>query len=126
MDAHQDLDAREARANDLYWDSEESVNDIAERLDLSKGTLYGLIRPRASGLDCPDCGTELEYPNRTAREKGFLTCPSCGLEEEEELLRGAAGVDGTGGGPASSSAALATVFLGAAAGMLLIGWLRRR
>jgi hypothetical protein len=27
------------------------------------------------------------FPNRTAREKGFLACSSCGMEEEETAVR---------------------------------------
>lgn len=75
------------RANELYWTSDESVNQIAEDLDLSKGALYDLVEPHASGLPCPRCGEEMEYPNRTARDKGFLTCPACDLEEDEEEVR---------------------------------------
>lgn len=131
MNARPHDDDRATRANDLYWDSEASVNDIAERLDLSKGTLYGMIRPRAVGLSCPECGDELEYANRTARDKGYVTCPSCGLEEEEELVRELSGDARTSstepdGVAASTSAVLATAFLGTAAGVLMIRWLRGR
>jgi len=75
------------RANALYWTSDESVNQIAEDLDLSKGALYDLVEPQASGLPCPRCGEEMEYPNRTARDKGFVTCPACELEEDGEDVR---------------------------------------
>jgi hypothetical protein len=70
------------RANALYWESERSVNQIADEMDLSKGMLYGLIRPLPAELPCPRCSTGLEYANRTARERGMLSCPSCGLEAE--------------------------------------------
>lgn len=79
-------DLRE-RANVLYWESEESVNQIADELDLSKGALYGLLEPLDSGLPCPRCSAGMEYPNRTARDKGFLACPECELEEDEEEVR---------------------------------------
>lgn len=132
MDANPDINPREARANVLYWESEESVNDIAEAMDLSKGTLYGMIHPRPAGITCPECANEMEYPNRTAREKGFVTCPECGLEEEEavvlEVLGESAGSNAarrsSGEGP--SGALLASVFLGAAAGIVITRWLRRR
>lgn len=131
MDTH-DADRQLAdRANARYWDSEASVNDIADELDLSKGSLYGLVRPRGSGLECPECGAELEYPNRTARDKGFLTCPGCGLEEEEEVIRGLAGelvpaASGSSGDDGRSSRALwGTALLGAAAGILIARWVRR-
>ena len=130
MDAHPDIDPREARANVLYWDSEESVNDIAESMDLSKGTLYGMIRPRPAGITCPECSNEMEHPNRTAREKGFVTCPECGLEEEEdvvlEVLGETAGTGHRSSREAPSGALLASVFLGAAAGIAITRWLRRR
>lgn len=69
--------------NRLYWESDRSVNQIASDLSVSKGTLYELVDPRPAGLPCPRCGEEMTYPNRTARERGFLDCPSCGFEEEE-------------------------------------------
>jgi len=82
-----DHDALFDEANRLYWESEESVNQIGEVLGLSKGVLYGLIAPLPSGLPCPKCGEEMVFPNRTAREKGFLACPECGMEEEEAAVQ---------------------------------------
>lgn len=124
------MDPLADRANTLYWDSDASVNDIADELDLSKGSLYGMIEPRGADLACPECGAELEYPNRTARDKGYVTCPACGLEEEEEVVRGLAGEEialvPTPEGEAAARRALwATALLGAAAGLLLARWLRR-
>jgi hypothetical protein len=75
------------RANALYWESEHSVNQIADKMDLSKGMLYGLIKPLPAELPCPTCSTGLEYANRTARERGLLSCPSCGLEGDEDEVR---------------------------------------
>lgn len=132
MDNGNDLDPREARANVLYWDSDASVNEIAEQLDLSKGTLYGMVRPRTAGIACPECGGDMEYPNRTAREKGFVTCAGCGFEEEESLVLEAAAQDLDAAGPgrgavrSPDAATLATAFLGAAAGLIVVRWLRRR
>lgn len=118
------------RANASYWDSGASVNDIAAELDLSKGSLYGMIRPRGSGLDCPECGEELEYPNRTAREKRFVTCSGCGLEEEEEVIRELAKNDDLSEPRRTTALSpqrtlVATILLGAAAGVALVRWLRR-
>jgi len=76
----------ESRANELYWDSDWSVNRIAEELDLSRGALYALIQPLATGIPCPDCEGELQYPNRTARERTLVTCAGCGLEESEAVV----------------------------------------
>lgn len=87
MDTDNAQDPRETRANELYWESDESVNHIADALDLSKGTLYGMIHPLAADLACPRCHAGMEYANRTARDRGLLTCPACGLEQEEVVVR---------------------------------------
>jgi len=143
-------DRRATRANDLYWRSDRSVNQIADELDVSKGTLYGLVRPLPTGLPCPECGAELEYPNRTARDRSLVACPECDLEEDEELVR-EAWRETAAGSPSGAvvvesrtsdgrravvtdapSARLgnaglaAALFLGAAAGLALVLWARRR
>ena len=134
----------ERKANELYWGSAWSVNQIADELDLSKGVLYGIIRPRPSGLACPTCGEEVVYPNRTAKERGLVACTSCGWGGEEleaDPTGGEAGVVlPLGGGPdeeeivmppirLSSSrqrVLLGGILLGAAAGLALVIWARRR
>lgn len=111
------------RANELYWGSDRSVNELAEDLDLSKGALYSLIRPLAAGLDCPECGGEMSYANRTARDRGYVTCGGCGLEEEETLVRiesGDTSVLPDSVGPMPDTRMLVgTALLGAAAGFVL-------
>jgi len=77
-----------ARANDLYWRSGAGVNQLARELDLSKGALYEIIAPLPAGLPCPGGDGEMSYPNRTARERGFVSCAACGFEDEEERVRG--------------------------------------
>jgi hypothetical protein len=121
------------RANELYWGSDESVNQIAERLDLSKSALYGRIGPLMSGCGCPVCGTEVEFANRTARDRDDLGCPACGWEGgesetvalDEEAETGARVPSWPTGGD-GRRALLGGVFLGAAAGLLLFGVTRRR
>lgn len=76
-----------ARANELYWHSEESVNQLARELDLSKGTLYEILAPLPAELPCPRDDCELSYPNRTARDRGFVSCATCGFEDEEDQVR---------------------------------------
>ena len=73
-----------AAANELYWGSEYSVNQIAEQLDLSKGALYGMIHPLPGGLGCPVCGEEVVSANRTARERGVLWCAQCEWKGDED------------------------------------------
>ena len=77
-----------ARANDLYWRSGAGVNQLARELDLSKGALYDIIAPLPSGIRCPHGDGEMSYTNRTARERGFVSCVACGFEDEEERVRG--------------------------------------
>lgn len=71
------------RANTLYWGSDQGVNSLAQDLELSKGALYDLIVPYPAGVSCPAGDGEMGYANRTARDRGFLTCPQCGLEDDE-------------------------------------------
>ncbi len=82
-----DHDALHQEANRLYWESDTSVNQIGEDLGLSKGALYNLIDPLPAGLPCPECGAEMIFFNRTARDKGFLACPECEMEEEEDVVQ---------------------------------------
>lgn len=147
------------QANELYWDSERSVNQIAEELDLSKGALYGVIEPEPSGLGCPLCGDEVVYPNRTAKDRDRLDCPTCdwdGAADETtgyddssyrsesgasdielpaptDALRGEEeAVDRSEGTPPrpvprpSATTIAGGALLGAAVGLALVMWARRR
>lgn len=119
------------KANRLYWDTDESVNGIAERLQLSKGRLYDMITSLAVEAECPRCGENLVYANRTARDHGVLTCESCGFEGSRSDVDG----DSTPGRhPASrlSGRALLTsdramvgaVLAGVAVGLMVGRWLK--
>ncbi len=65
------------QANELYWRSEQSVNQIAETMDLSKSGLYALIRPLSAERTCPECGEGLVFANRTAEHKAITSCLEC-------------------------------------------------
>ena len=65
------------QANELYWRSGQSVNQIADAMDLSKSGLYALIRPLPAERICPECGEGLVYPNRTTEHKGIASCLEC-------------------------------------------------
>jgi predicted RNA-binding Zn-ribbon protein involved in translation (DUF1610 family) len=137
-----DADRRaEAKANDLYWGSDLSVNQIAEEMELSKSVLYGLIRPRPTGLACPECAEELVHANRTARERSLVACSACGWEGKEDDADTVGG-EGSVTFPVSGEVAAAEAevptpagrsrtilggaLLGAAAGLALVLWARRR
>jgi len=83
-DTSQRVQEAAAAANELYWGSERSVNQIAEQLDLSKGALYGMIQPLPRGLGCPVCGEEVVSANRTAHERGVLSCAQCAWKGDED------------------------------------------
>jgi predicted RNA-binding Zn-ribbon protein involved in translation (DUF1610 family) len=134
---------REKRANELYWGSELSVNQIADEMDVSKGMLYELIHPQPAGTVCPVCDQELVYANRTARDRALLACPSCGWvgdADDAELGVGEASVVLPGGGededalpaavedddPGRARVILGGALLGAAVGLGLVLWSRRR
>ncbi len=57
-------EAAARKANKLYWGSDISVNQLAEKLDLSKGRLYGLLVPLPTGDSCPECGEEIASARR--------------------------------------------------------------
>ena len=76
-----------AQANDAYWNSDEGVNRLAKEFDLSKGALYDIIAALPAGLPCPQGDGELVYTNRTARERGFVSCATCGFADEASLVR---------------------------------------
>ena len=137
-------DPTRAEINRLYWGSDASVADIADRLGVSRRALYDGIEPRPAGAPCGECGSPLEFRNRTAAERGEGTCPACGGEERvaggneptepelagdpgiERMARSAAlspapprRVPQAASGPALGSALLAGLAAGAALGYVI-------
>lgn len=66
--------------NRLYWESDESVSDIGDRLDISRRALYDGIDPLPAGAPCPECGAGLGFRNRTSAENREAECAECGRE----------------------------------------------
>ncbi len=64
--------------NDVYWQGDESVAGLMERLGISRSTLYAAVEPLPVGSPCPRCGGELVFTNRSARAAGRATCAECG------------------------------------------------
>lgn len=134
------------QANEQYWNSDAGVNQLARDLELSKGALYEIIAPLPAGVPCPQGDGELAFTNRTARERGFVSCPACGLEDDRERVLARleeAAHDPTIAGPPTAHAAavadspaaptrsletllIVTALAGVAAGLILGGLLRRR
>ena len=125
------------QANDLYWGSDASVNRLADELDLSKGALYDIVRPLPAGIPCPKCDGEMGYPNRTARDRGFVTCGTCGFEDEEARVSEDLERDGFSPGlglsrkvgpvrPWTGGRMLGSALVGVAVGVVIAGIVRRR
>lgn len=124
--------------NRLYWGSDASVGEIAERLGVSRRVLYDSIEPRPANGACPDCGGTLGFRNRTAAERREAFCPDCGHEgrleesaapaadpEIERQERGATlaplpprAIPSSVSGPAVGGAMLVGLAVGAALGYL--------
>lgn len=106
MTATQLDDARQERANRLYWNSSETVDRIAGQLGMSRNALYSAVRPAPAGVECPDCDEELVFPNRTSRLAGRALClssgathavaglPPVGSRPDRERAPGASGYEG--------------------------------
>jgi hypothetical protein len=112
-----DLPAEQITANRRYWESEESVNGIADAMGISKGRLYDLLLPFDADLACRSCGGALGFPHRTARLRGEVTCDRCGFSaSRDDVVAGEAeggntampespgGSSSAGGEPAASRA----------------------
>lgn len=130
-------------ANRRYWETDESVNGIAEAMELSKGRLYDVLESLPVRARCPECGGTLAHEHRTARDRGVLTCQACGFEGGADELEGGTDLEPHpllgkgrprpspgGGGLASPSPGagdgfvVGALLVGVAAGLLLGRWLR--
>jgi hypothetical protein len=67
-------------ANRLYWQTDTSVADIAEKLSISRRALYEVVQPENTGVTCSACGGDLEFVNRSAKASGLGRCKQCGTD----------------------------------------------
>lgn len=70
------------QANTLYWTSDDTVDQVASQLGVSRNTLYSLVQPWPAGAPCPECGELLVFANRSSRDAGRTACEACGVERE--------------------------------------------
>jgi hypothetical protein len=82
-----DRDALAAEVSRLYWETELSVAEIADRLGISRRALYDALIPALAGARCPECGGELVYVNRSARLAEEAECRACRRSQSVALLR---------------------------------------
>lgn len=77
MTTAESTDALNERANALYWNSPDTVDQVSGQLGMTRNALYGAVRPLPAGASCPDCGDELVFPNRSTRASGRAMCLAC-------------------------------------------------
>lgn len=70
----------DGRLNDLYWSSQNTIDEILEEVGIGRNTLYASIDPFPAGLACPTCESVLVYRNRMNRAAGTLYCLTCEME----------------------------------------------
>lgn len=80
----EDRTAIAPEVNRLYWETDDSVADISNRLNVSRRALYDLVEPLPAGAECVACGGDLYFGNRSAKAAGIARCPNCGNEREVE------------------------------------------
>jgi hypothetical protein len=72
-----------SEANRLYWETELSVAEIAQQLELSRRALYDAVQPMTvADLLCEICGGPVVYENRSARTASRAVCLRCRDREE--------------------------------------------
>jgi hypothetical protein len=69
------------QVNRLYWTSNQTVDEITDRLGISRNSVYSSIRPTPAGHNCTECGERLVFTNRTNRAAGTATCTHCSTEQ---------------------------------------------
>lgn len=70
----------ETQLNELYWNTDRTVDEIVDEMGIGKNTLYASIDPLPTTAECPTCGGTLAFSNRTDRANSLGTCESCGTE----------------------------------------------
>ena len=73
-------DTTNERVNELYWESDRTVEEIVKELGVSRSALYSAVRPQDAATECPECGDAMVYTNRSNREAHTATCPGCATE----------------------------------------------
>lgn len=71
------IDDLHRQANDLYWNSADTVEEVAVRLGMSRNALYASVRPTPAPGACTTCGESLMFINRSNRTSGRATCSGC-------------------------------------------------
>ena len=71
-----------AHLNDLYWNSDKTIDEIVAEQGIGRNTLYSAIEPLPAGETCDRCDGALLYANRSRRSAGVKRCAECGAETD--------------------------------------------
>ena len=112
--------SKAAEANRLYWESDVSVAEIAQRLELSRRALYAAIQPLPAGRNCERCGGQMTYENRSARAGEHAICLACEEPEQAETVAQQAEPAPENATARLAGAALAGVAIGALVTLVLV------
>jgi hypothetical protein len=75
-----DADTLRDTANELYWNSGDTVDQIARELGISRNAMYSSVRPIPAGASCVHCDEPLLFTNRTSRAARTALCPVCEVQ----------------------------------------------
>jgi len=75
--------------NELYWETDRTIEEILGELGVGRNALYASIRPLSTASECPTCVETMIFTNRTNRAANLATCEGCGFEHEMEGMSGA-------------------------------------
>ena len=78
-----------AEVNRLYWETDEPVTKLSDRLGVSRGTFYNHLTPLPAPGRCGSCGGALGFRTRSDRDNDAAHCGDCGLEQRAVLRGGA-------------------------------------
>jgi hypothetical protein len=91
--ATESADRARERANHAYWHSDETVDQLAARLGITRNMVYSSVEPLPASTICVHCDRELVYANRTSRAAGLAVCPLCEREVDVETAENASAAD---------------------------------
>jgi NAD-dependent SIR2 family protein deacetylase len=101
------LDQLREQANELYWNSTDTVDQLASQLGMSRKAVYSSVQPLPAGAKCVHCGEALVFMNRTSRSSGLASCSACGAQVDTRDLAAAPPKKSTQRGPTSAAQSLA-------------------
>lgn len=69
--------------DDLYWNSDLSIADVAARCGVPATRLHARVTPLDTGLPCYRCAEHVSFSSRSQRQDGRPRCLSCGCSRRD-------------------------------------------